>query len=167
MRFSIIAAVAKNGVIGVNGDLPWRISEDLRFFKRTTLGKPLVMGRKTFDSLGQKPLPGRTSIVISRRPGPAQEHVTWVSSIAGALAAASGTAAADGATEVMIIGGGEIYRQALERADRLYITEVHRAYEGAVFFPAISAHEWAETQREDHDGDPPFSFVVFDRKTAA
>lgn len=159
MRVSLIAAVARNGVIGRDGDLPWRIPADLRFFKQTTMGKPIVMGRKTFDSIGRV-LPGRTNIVVTRNADFAAKDAIIVASLDDAIAAA------DGADEVMVIGGAEIYRQAVARADRLYLTEVDAEPEGDAHFPEIDRSEWRETARTDHpaaDGVPAFSFVTLDR----
>ena len=161
MRLALIAAVARNGIIGRGGQLPWRISADLQFFKATTMGKPMIMGRRTFESIG-KALPGRTSIVVTRNSEFAADDVE----VAGDLGQALAIAAATGAEEVMVIGGGEIYAAALPRADRLYLTEVHIDAEGDVSFPVLDRTHWREVSRDDHpaDGDTPaFSFVTLER----
>lgn len=138
---SMIAAVASNGIIGSAQSIPWRIPSDFAYFKRTTMGKPMIMGRKQFETVG-KPLPGRTNIVVTRHPGYASEGVLVVDSIDAALARATEIAAADGVDEIMIIGGGEIYAQLLGRADRLYISHVDLAPAGDVLFPAIDPAVW-------------------------
>jgi dihydrofolate reductase len=164
IRISIIAAVARNGVIGRDGDLPWRIAADLKHFKATTMGKPMIMGRRTFESIGLA-LPGRISIVITRNATFSANDVL----VAGDLDHALELAAETGADEAMIIGGGEIYAAALARTDRLYLTEVHMHAEGDVYFPELDRQQWREISREDHpaDGDtPPFSFVTLDRVTS-
>ena len=138
---AMIAAVARNGVIGSAQTIPWRIPSDFAFFKRTTMGKPMIMGRKQFETVG-KPLPGRANIVVTRQDGFAPAGVLVVSSLEAALEAAAGIASADGAAEIMVIGGGEIYRQLLDRADRLYISHVDLAPEGNVLFPAIDPAIW-------------------------
>lgn len=161
MRLALIAAVARNGVIGRGGDLPWRISADLKYFKATTMGKPMIMGRRTFESIG-KALPGRTSIVVTRQAGFKAEGVEVAGDLDQALAIAAGL----GAEEAMVIGGGEIYKAALPRADRLYITEVHIDAAGDVHFPPLDRAEWRELSREDHPAEgetPPFSFVTLER----
>ena len=138
---AIIAAVAENGVIGAGGTIPWRLPTDFAFFKRTTMGKPLIMGRKTFESIG-RPLPGRTNIVVTRQTGYQPDGVLVIDSLMAALAHAQTIAAADNAVEVMIGGGAEIYREALPLADRLYITHVGLAPEGDTRFPAIDPELW-------------------------
>ncbi len=156
---SLIVAMAANGVIGRDNRLPWHISEDLRYFKRVTMGKPLVMGRKTFQSIG-KPLPGRPNIVVTRDPAWSSEGVQVAHSVAQALETARGLAAGG---EVMVIGGAELFKAALATARRLYLTEVHRNYDGDVFFPDPDPASWREVSREDHAGDPAYSFVVLER----
>ncbi|WP_237067588.1 dihydrofolate reductase [Microbulbifer guangxiensis] len=143
---AMIAAMAQNRTIGRDNTLPWRISGDLKFFKRVTMSKPVIMGRKTFESIG-RPLPGRTNIVITRNPEWRAEGVTAVSSLEEALVVARQSAADSGAEEVMVIGGAEIYRQALPMARRLYITEVEAQVEGDAFFPEF-ANGWSETGRD-------------------
>lgn len=159
MRLSLIVAVAENGVIGRDGDLPWHISADLKFFKETTTGHPIIMGRKTHQSIGRA-LPGRKNIVISRDPDFAVDDVVVVGDLDSALAAAGDAA------EVMVIGGAQIYALALPRADRVYLTEVHVTADGDTLFPDLDRGVWRETARVDHaaDGDTPaFSFVTLER----
>jgi dihydrofolate reductase len=145
---NVIAAVAENGVIGAGNKLPWRLPEDLKRFKALTMGHTLVMGRKTFDSIG-RPLPGRTTIVITRDLAWTREGVTVAHNLDDAIALAQG--------EVFIAGGGEIYAQAMARAERLYITHVKASVEGDTHFPAIN-DSWRAVEREAHDG---FDFVTY------
>jgi len=158
---TLIAAVAKNRVIGLDNALPWRLPEDLKRFKALTLGHPIVMGRKTWASLG-RPLPGRTNIVISRDAGFTTEGATLAHSLPEALAVA---AEASGGEEIFIIGGAEIYRQALPLARRLQLTEIDRDYAGDVHFPAFEPQQWLETARERHHSDAGFdyAFVTYER----
>jgi dihydrofolate reductase len=162
-RLTLIVAVADNGVIGREGGLPWRLSEDLRRFKQRTLGRPVVMGRKTWESLG-KPLPGRTNIVITRR-GDYQVDVSGVI-VARDLDAA--IAAAGDVDEVMIIGGAEIYALALPRADLVELTQVHAIVDGDTVFPTLPSAEWKEISRSAHPADErnqyPASFVTLQRR---
>jgi len=143
---ALIAAVARNGAIGRDNGLPWRISGDLQFFKRTTLGKPVVMGRKTFESIG-RPLPGRDNIVITRNPDWRADGVQCAASLDAALEMARESAVRNGAAEVMVIGGAQIYRQALPLASRLYLTEVEADVDGDAHFPPIT-NSWRESGRE-------------------
>ncbi len=163
----VVAAVASNGVIGRGGELPWQLPADLRHFRALTLGKPVVMGRRTFVSIGRA-LPGRTNIVISRDPGFKAEGAQVVSSLEDALARAGALADRDGVGEVMVIGGAEIYAAALPRAQRLYLTRVHAAIEGDVFFPVVDWVAWRETAREDRAAGPGevanYSFLVYERR---
>lgn len=161
---ALIAAVAQNGAIGRAGGLPWHISGDLKFFKAKTLGKPVIMGRKTYDSIG-RPLPGRPNIVITRNPKFAAEGVEVVRDLDGATALAQRLAQDTGAEEIMVIGGAEIYAQAMPSADRLYITEVAASPEGDAFFPEIAASAWRESFREAHEGGegPGYCFVILER----
>lgn len=157
---SIIVAVAQNGVIGADNKLLWHISEDLQRFKRITTGHPVIMGRKTFESLG-RPLPNRENVLITRRKDYSPEGVR----IAHSLEEAAGLFPSD--EEVFIIGGGEIYRQALDIADRLYLTIVKHDYEGDTHFPPIDPARWRETFRESHDNGKtfphPFEYVDYVR----
>ncbi len=158
MIVSLVVARAANGVIGRDGGLPWHLPADLKHFKALTLGKPIVMGRRTFASIG-RPLPGRHNIVLTRGAWSA-DGVTVVPDLAAALAAA-GTV-----PEVAIIGGAAVYAAALPLADRVYLTEVHAAPAGDTVLPPFDAAAWTETAREDHaaEGDAPgFSFVTLER----
>ena len=138
---AMIAGVARNNVIGADGTIPWKIPSDMAFFRRTTMGKPIVMGRKQYETVG-KPLPGRTNIVVTRQPGYAPQGVVVVNDLDAALEKARDVAASDGVDEVMVIGGGDIYAQAMALADRLYISHVDLAPEGDVLFPAIDPAVW-------------------------
>lgn len=161
---SLLAAAAANGVIGRDNAMPWHLPEDLAHFKRLTLGHPVIMGRRTYESIVAalgRPLPGRTNIVLTRQPGYAAPGCTVVGSLAAALEATRE------AREVFVIGGAEIYRLALPRADRVYLTRIDAAFEGDAFFPPLDPADWREVGREDH---PPaggrtfgFSFLRYDR----
>jgi dihydrofolate reductase len=155
---ALIAAVARNGVIGRDNQLPWRLPGELKYFKAMTLGKPVVMGRKTFESLG-KPLPGRTNIVITRDPGFAADGAVIVASIEAALREADAIARRDGVDEIMVIGGAEIYRQTLPLAAVLYLTEVQAEVEGDAYFPAIDRAGWSLERREHVAAPSPESFA--------
>ncbi|MFO7481023.1 type 3 dihydrofolate reductase [Oceanibaculum nanhaiense] len=148
MIFSAIAALARNRVIGQGNGLPWRLPGDLKFFKAMTLGKPVVMGRKTFQSIG-RPLPGRPNIVVTRDPGFAAEGVHVARDIDTALDLAATLARETGAEEVMVIGGAEIYAQALPRLDRLYLTEIDAEIAGDAYFPEIEPRAWREADRSN------------------
>ncbi len=160
MSVSLIVAVADHGVIGQNNGLPWRLPADLKRFKALTLGKPIIMGRKTFDSIG-RPLPGRTNIVITRQIDLSLPGCVVVASLPAAIAAAGDV------DEAMIIGGAEIYRQALPMADHLYLTRVHASVVGDAVFPTLDATQWHEVAREDYATDEQhihrYSFVMMER----
>jgi len=143
----LVAAVGENGVIGAEGDMPWRLSTDLKRFKRLTLGHPVIMGRKTFESIG-RPLPGRVNIVVTRDAAWAREGVETVASLDAAIALAGAQARASRCGAVMVIGGGEIYAATLPLADRLEITRVHLAPLGDTHFPRIDPAMWREVARE-------------------
>lgn len=164
-RLAMIVAMAANRVIGINNQLPWYLPEDLKYFKRVTLGKPVIMGRKTFASIG-KPLPGRDNIVISRSP-PESDAVHWVDSIDAALERADQLALVNGNEEVMVIGGSQIYGAALPHVQRLYITEVLADVEGDAFFPEFDRSEWQVRSSEFFPASEPnpydYRFVVLDR----
>lgn len=157
---SLIVAVAENGVIGCDGDLPWRLSDDLQRFKALTTGKPIIMGRKTYESIG-RPLPNRTNIVITRNADFVAEGCSVVSTPELALAAAAE------AKETMIIGGGVIYDLFIDKATRLYITRVHATVDGDTFFPTIDPMIWRldehETKSSDERNDFAFDFEVYNR----
>ncbi len=144
---SLIVAVAKNGVIGRDGGLPWRIPSDLKTFRRLTMGKPIVMGRRTFQSIG-KPLDGRDNIVVSRDPFFTAEGVTVFSNVPEALILARALARTNGTDEVMIIGGAEIFNLALPEVSRVYWTEIDGAPEGDVHFPPLDPAQWHEVSSE-------------------
>lgn len=154
MTVTLIAAVASNGVIGRDNDLVWRNRDDLARFKRLTMGHPLVMGRKTYDSIG-RPLPGRTTIVITRQPSWSAEGVTVAHSLEEALKLA-------GSEEVFVAGGGEIYAVAMPYADSLELTEVDDTLEGDAYFPAFDRTAWQQTAR---DPQPGFAWVTYARTT--
>jgi dihydrofolate reductase len=162
---ALIVARAENGVIGADGKLPWHISEDLKFFKAQTVGKPVIMGRKTFASIG-KPLPRRTNIVVTRDTQWTADGVVVAHDMPTALALGYEDAHRTGVDEVMVIGGAEIYAQALPHAKRVYLTEVHRAYDGDTRL-ALDLAGWEETRRAPHTnatpGEPDFSFVTLER----
>ena len=160
---SFVVAVAENGVIGQNGELPWgRLPADLQHFKRLTLGHPVVMGRKTFDSLGRA-LPKRPNIVVTRQADWSAPGCETAPSVVAALARAR-----ELDEEVCVIGGGEIYREALPAADVVYLTEVHHSFAGDASFPALSPTDWREETRERHEADEQhayaFSFVTLRRR---
>lgn len=166
MKLAIIVAMAENRVIGVNNNLPWYLPQDLKYFKAVTMGKPIIMGRKTHESIG-KPLPGRTNIVISRNPMAEYEGCSVVGSLTEAIELAENQCLIDGAPEAMVIGGAQIYEAALPFAERLYLTEVHASVRGDAFFPRFDRNEWHELAREDFDaeGDNPYdySFTLLER----
>ena len=161
MTISMIVAVAKEGVIGLNGTIPWHVSEDWRYFKKVTMGKPVIMGRLTWDSLG-RPLVGRENIVVSSTMDEDLDGATVVRNLEAALVASSGV------SEVMIIGGSGLYDQGRQIADRIYLTEIDETYEGDTWFPTLDPSIWAEVSRRSPEdrkpGDPDYSFVIYERK---
>ncbi|QDG76875.1 dihydrofolate reductase [Labrenzia sp. PHM005] len=163
----MIAAVAKNGIIGADNDMPWRLSSDLKRFKALTLGKPVIMGRKTFLSFGGKPLPGRPHIVISRDAEYAPEGAEAAQSLESAIERAKEIAAETSAAEIAIIGGGQIYAQAMPLADRLEITEVDANPSGDTKFPEIDKGIWQETERvagqQTEKDTAGFAYVTYRR----
>lgn len=158
-RISLIAAVAANGIIGHRNAMPWRLPEDLRRFKALTLGHPIIMGRKTYESLG-RPLPGRRNIVISRRQCLDSDGCLSVGSVGEALQACP---TEDG--EIFVIGGAQIYAEALPLVQRLYLTEIHHDYPGDTRFPAVDWPSWRETSRQKHQTSEglEYDFVTYDR----
>ena len=156
MELAIIVARAKNGVIGVNNTLPWRLPEDLKHFKNTTLGHPIIMGRNTWESLG-KALPGRRNIVVSRNPDYEAADAEVFESLDDAIDACSGS------DKVFIIGGAQIYDEALIYVDKLIITEVDIEVDGDAYFPNVDEMLWKEVSREEHhNGEIGFSFVTYE-----
>ncbi len=166
MELAIIVAQSKNRVIGVNNDLPWRLPKDLQYFKKVTLGKPIIMGRKTFESIG-KPLPGRANIVITSNKDCCIEGVQVVHSLEQAIEVGKVEAVEQGQTEVMVIGGAQIYQQALSQCSKLYITEVDAVIEGDAHFPEVDYGQYHEVERENHASDDSnpydYSFVSYER----
>jgi dihydrofolate reductase len=166
-RIVLVAAVAENGVIGRDGGMPWHLPGDLKHFKRTTLGKPVIMGRRTFDSIGRKPLPGRPNIVLTRDKNFRADGVTVAATLDEALQIAEQEAVKANADEIAIIGGSTLYEETLPRADRLYLTEVHASPKGDARFPAFGRAEWREVSRDGPHRGPGeefgYSFVTFDR----
>lgn len=160
-RVTIVVAVAANGVMGADNRLPWRLPADLKRFKELTLGRPIIMGRKTYESIG-RPLPGRENIIVSRTAGLRIDGCIVVNSLDAAFAAAAH------AEEVAVIGGAEIFRLALPRADTIHLTRIHADIAGDILFPEIDASEWEETAVSDHPADErhahSFSFVELNRK---
>ena len=160
MRINIVVAISDNTVIGRDGGLPWRLSSDLRQFKLVTMGHPLIMGRKTHESIGRA-LPGRLNVVVSRQRMFSAPGCTVVDSLDKALVVAGDVA------EVMIVGGATLYAAAIDMAERIYLTEVHVAIEGNVVFPNVDWSEWIEISRARHPADAEnefdYSFVTFDR----
>lgn len=163
MKISLVVAVSENQVIGKNNQLLWRLPNDMKFFKNTTWAMPVIMGRKTFASLG-KALKGRTNIVITRNPSWSAEGVQCAASLDQALELARST----DALEVFVIGGGEIYREAMPIAHRIYLTRVHAAFEGDTFFPALDPSDWTMVSELDFNADEqhayPYSFQVWERR---
>ncbi len=167
MRISLIAAVADNGVIGSDGAMPWHLSSDLKYFKKKTLHKPVLMGRKTFEAIGH-PLSDRDNVVVTRNKDFAHEGIHKAASVALGMELAERLAEERGADELMVIGGGEIYNQTLTFADRIYKTEIHMDVVGDTLFPELDPAQWEEVSREPHqqqEGDNvAFAFVVLERR---
>ena len=164
---ALIVARTRNGVIGRDNTMPWHLPEDLRYFKRVTMGKPVIMGRYTWESLG-KPLPGRDNLVITRNPDYRAEGATVVHDLATALHLAGALASARSADEIMVIGGAQIYREAMPYVTRAYVTEIDAELDGDAFFHELDAHAWQETARECHaacERNPyPYCFVTLERR---
>lgn len=156
---SIIVAVARDGVIGANNTLPWHLPEDLRRFRALTMGHHIIMGRKTFESLGRL-LPGRTAVIVSR----SKDYAVPGALVAGSLRGALDLCRED--PEVFVIGGAQVYREGLALADRIYLTEIDAAFEGDAHFPEFDRSSWREVSRESHTGDSglPFSYVMLERR---
>ena len=160
MKLSLIVAMATNHTIGINNQMPWHLSADLKKFKKITMGHPIIMGRKTFESIGQ-PLPGRQNIIISRNSGYKQEGCLVFNNLDSALQSCAEI------DEVFVIGGATLYEATLIRADRLYITEIQQAFDGDTWFPDIKKEQWREVAREDIADDSSvnfsYSFIVYER----
>jgi len=161
MRITLIAAMAANRAIGIDNRLPWRLPADQRRFKALTMGHPMIMGRRTFDSIGGLPLPGRPTIVVTRDPAWSAAGVEVAHSVDEALDRAQGD-------EVFVAGGEEIFRLALKRADRIQLTRIDKDFPGDTFFPEFDEDDWEIVEREDHEptAETPFSysFLVMDRR---
>lgn len=161
----LIAALAENRVIGRDNQLPWHLPADLKHFKAKTLGKPIIMGRKTWDSLG-RPLPGRLNLVVSRQAGLQLEGAEVFASLDAAIVRAEQWAREQGVEEVMLIGGAQLYEQGLALAERLYLTRVAQQPEGDAWFPAFAEGDWQRTQCEEHEageGTPAYRFETWRR----
>jgi len=163
MHIALVAAMAANRVIGKDGNMPWHLPAELQHFKKVTLGKPVVMGRTTYESIG-RPLPGRTNIVLSSRyaqPHTDERGVIWVASLQAAVAAAAG------AERLMVIGGGRVYAELLDYADELYLTHIDLHTDGDTFFPELADDEWEEVQREPQpeENGLRYDFVTLRRKS--
>jgi dihydrofolate reductase len=156
----------ENMVIGRNNALPWYLPEDLKYFKRTTMGKCIIMGRKTFESIG-RPLPGRTNIIVTRNRDYEVDNARVVDSLVDAIELADNQGLIDGTDEAFIIGGAELYRHALPLVDRMHLTMVHAQIDGDTYFPDIDIAEWEEVSKQHFDADEfnpyPYSICVFDR----
>jgi len=165
MRLSILVAMARNRVIGQNNTLPWHLPADLKHFKSLTIGHSMIMGRKTYESIG-KPLPGRTNIIVTKQSNFQAPGTTIVNSIEEALEKSKESSCAN--NESFIIGGAELYRQTLKLCHRMYITEIQGDFEGDTFFPEFNQDDWQETTRERHEGNDKaglaYHFVILDRK---
>ena len=163
----LVVAVADNGIIGRAGGLPWRLKSDMRHFRALTLGHPVVMGRKTYQSIG-KPLPGRTNIVVSREPAFAAPGILVARGLDAALGVARGDALRRGVFAIMVIGGADLYAQAMPLASRLEITRVHASPPGDALFPTIDEREWRETaRREVPEDEAALTFVRYERAASA
>ncbi|AMA47535.1 dihydrofolate reductase [Pseudomonas alabamensis] len=167
LPLSLIAALAENRVIGIDNRMPWHLPGDFKYFKSVTLGKPIIMGRKTWDSLG-RPLPGRLNLVVSRQPDLRLEGAEVFPSLDEAIARADAWAREQGVQELMLIGGAQLYAQALEqgRVDRLYLTQVALQPEGDAWFPAFDEAQWrlSSDQPQVEEGRPPYRFEVWDKR---
>jgi dihydrofolate reductase len=167
MIISLIAALAKNHVIGKNNDLPWNLPDDMKYFMQTTKGHHVIMGRKNYQSLPEKfrPLPNRTNIVVTRQEGFQAPGCIVVHSVGDGFELAEN----NGEPELFIVGGAEIYRAAMPHTQRMYLTEIHAVIEGDTYFPQFSQAEWKEVSRTHHPADErhrfPFDFVIYERKT--
>ena len=168
VHLALVVAKARNGVIGRAGKLPWRIRSDMAWFKANTLGKPVIMGRKTWESLPKRPLQGRTNIVLSRDLSFETQGALVCEDLSEALQIGREQAADDGVDEVCVIGGAALFEAALPKARRLYLTEVEAEVEGDVFFPAFDEADWSEVRREarptGEEDEYPFVFRILERR---
>ncbi|MFY1665599.1 dihydrofolate reductase [Pseudomonas sp. Pseu.R1] len=165
LPLSLIAALAENRVIGIDNSMPWHLPGDFKYFKATTLGKPIIMGRKTWDSLG-RPLPGRLNIVVTRQADLKLDGAEVFTSLEAAVERAEAWAIEQGVSEVMLIGGAQLYEQGLERADRLYLTRVALNPEGDAWFPEFDEARWTLVSNVENpalDDKPAYSFEVWER----
>jgi dihydrofolate reductase len=164
MKLSLIVAVSRNGVIGIDNQLPWHLPEDLKYFKSVTMGKTLIMGRKTYDSIGH-PLPGRTNIVVTRDASWQASGVEVAQSLEAAMSLGQKACLDAEADEIMVIGGEQIYRMTLPAADRLYLTQVDAEVEGDAFFPEVDFSQWKQVNEllPELTDTHPYRFLQFDR----
>jgi len=153
MKIVLVAAIGRNNVIGRDGQLPWRLKSDLKHFRALTIGKPVVMGRKTYESIG-KPLPGRTNIVLTRDLGVIVPGGVLATTMDAAMGYAKEDAVRRGVDEIMVIGGGDVFERLLPKADRLEITHVHASPEGDAYFPRIEPSDWREVNRVSYPAGP-------------
>lgn len=158
-RIYLLVAVASNGIIGANGQLPWHLPEDLQHFKRLTMGHPVIMGRRTWESLKGRPLPGRENIVVTRTPGYEAPGAAVASSLESALALCAGESVA------FVIGGSRLFEESLPIADGLVVTEIHKDFAGDTWFPPYDRSRWRESQREAHTSTDGmrFDFVLYEK----
>ena len=166
IKVAAIVAMAQNRCIGINNDLPWHIPEDLKHFKKMTAGKPVIMGSKTFEAVQNQigsPLPGRLNIILSRRDYQAPEGCPVAHTLDDALALAKENAIEKGLDEIIIGGGVQIYNLAHAATDRLYLTKINKDYNGDAFLPESYLEGWKETERDDRDGDPSYSFITLEK----
>jgi dihydrofolate reductase len=166
---ALVVAIGENGAIGRGGELPWRLSSDMRYFRKVTMGKPVIMGRRTFKSL-PRVLDGRLNVVLTRDPGFVAPDAIMAHSLKEGLSAARASAERTGADEIMVIGGEDVFREVLPQAHRIYLTEVHASPEADTWFPDFDKREWREVSREKHEAGPrdehAFSFVVLERRAS-
>lgn len=165
MTLSLVVAMAANRVIGIANGMPWRLPGEQKHFKAVTMGKPMIMGRKTYESIG-RPLPGRANIVVTRTGDVDDEGITVTHDFHEAVKLARAIAAGNETDEIMVIGGGDIYEQALPLAHRIYLTEIHADFDGDTFFPPLNDH-WREVSRTPGmppEGCPAYDFVVLERR---
>jgi len=170
LQIVLLAGVAENGVIGRDNGLPWRLKSDMQHFRAATMNRPVIMGRKTYQSIG-RPLPGRTTIVVTRDRTFAAPGILVAPNLEAALAAARGDALRRGANTIIVAGGGDIYNQTMPLATRLVITEVHKHVDGDARFPSIDPQSWRELERSEHEpaaeDEVAFAFVTYERVNAA